>query len=228
MAVKSRMCGGRANVLAYLNSSSKRNPIEDRVPLRRLLHDSEPVGLDFFVDSPETVGRELLGCVLLHGETAGMIVEAEAYLGQGDLAAHSSRGRTPRTEVIFGPPGRAYVYFIYGMHECFNVVVEPDGKAGCVLVRALDPICGLEEMYRRRQWNGPVIGLTNGPGKLTQALAITRSNTGDRLDRGRLAIRRWRERPRFTIAVSKRIGITQCADLPLRFTWAGHPSVSRR
>ena len=219
---------GRANVLAYLNSSSKRNLLEERPPLRHLLRDSAVLELDFFARSPEAVGPELLGCLLLHGETAGMIVEAEAYLGEGDLAAHSSRGRTPRTEVIFGPPGRAYVYFIYGMHECFNVVVEPDGKAGCVLIRALDPICGLEEMYRRRQWQGPLIGLANGPGKLTEALAITRRNTGDRLDRGALTIRRWREKPNFAVAVSKRIGITQCADLPLRYTWAGHPAVSRR
>src|SRR6266487_3824212 len=96
------------------------------------------------------VARDLLGKVLVHGPTAGIIVEIEAYLGGDDLAAHSARGVTPRTRVIFGPPGHAYVYFIYGMYECLNLVCEPEGVAGCVLIRALDPICGVEEMFRRR------------------------------------------------------------------------------
>jgi DNA-3-methyladenine glycosylase len=105
-----------------------------------------------------------------------MIVETEAYLGLDDLAAHAARGLTERTRVLFGPAGRAYVYFIYGMHECLNVVAEHDGSAGSVLIRALEPLCGLDEMRARRRWSGADCGLTNGPGKLTQALASGAKN----------------------------------------------------
>jgi len=174
------------------------------------------------------VARDLLGCVLLHGETAGMIVETEAYLGLDDLAAHASRGRTERTKVLFGPAGRAYVYFSYGMHECLNVVADREGTPGCVLIRALEPLSGLAKMYERRRWRGGKTGLANGPGKLTRALAITREHYGQRLDQGDLTIRRWREMPTFEIGVTPRIGITKCADWPLRFIWAGHPCLSRR
>jgi len=164
----------------------------------------------------------------MHGDIAGMIVETEAYLGLDDLAAHASRGLTERTKVLFGPAGRAYVYFIYGMHECLNVVAEREGSPGCVLIRALEPLCGIEEMRARRNWNGAPCGLTNGPGKLTQALAITRAHYGVRLDRGGLTIRRWREQPQFALAVTPRIGIRECADWPLRFIWSGHPCLSKR
>ena len=157
-----------------------------------------------------------------------MIVETEAYLGLKDLAAHTSRGRTERTKVIFGPAGHAYVYFIYGMHECLNVVADREGEPGCVLIRALEPMAGLSKMYQRRQWAGPVTGLANGPGKLTQALAISRAQYGQRLDRGTLTIRRWRERPTFEVGVTPRIGITECVDWLLRFTWAGHSCLSKR
>jgi DNA-3-methyladenine glycosylase len=192
-----------------------------------LLRATEPVGLDFFARPAGDLAPDLLGCVLLHGETAGMLVETEAYLGLDDLAAHAARGLTPRTRVIFGPAGRAYVYFIYGMHECLNVVADREGVPGCVLIRALEPLCGLDQMIARRKWNGPSNGLANGPGKLTQALAITRDSYGARLDRGALRIRRWRERPQFAIDVTPRVGISQCADWPLRFVWAKHPCVSK-
>ena len=96
------------------------------------------------------VARGLLGKVLVHGPTAGIIVETEAYLGAGDLAAHSARGITDRTRVIFGPPGHAYVYFIYGMYECLNLVAEPEGQPGCVLIRAIEPTGGLDLMRKRR------------------------------------------------------------------------------
>jgi DNA-3-methyladenine glycosylase len=200
----------------------------DPWPRRRLLRETESVTLEFFERPTVELSRCLIGCVLTHRDTAGMIVETEAYLGEGDLASHSARGETARTRVIFGPPGRAYVYFIYGMHECLNVVAERDGVAGCVLIRALEPLCGLAEMHQRRRWRGPMIGLANGPGKLTQALAITRDNYGQRLDRGELTIRRWRNQPRFEIGVTPRIGIRECADLPLRFVWLNHPCVSKR
>ena len=156
-----------------------------------------------------------------------MIVETEAYLGLEDLAAHAARGRTERTKVLFGKAGRAYVYFIYGMHECLNVVADREGHPGCVLIRAFEPLCGLTTMYSRRNWHGSSSGLANGPGKLTQALGITRTLYGVRLDRGALTIRLWREPPVFEVAVTPRIGIRHCVDWPLRFTWAGHPCVSK-
>ena len=173
------------------------------------------------------LARNLLGCVLLHGRTGGMIVETEAYLGPGDLAAHSSRGVTPRTQVIFGAPGHAYVYFIYGMHQCLNVTAEPEGQPGCVLIRALEPLTGIAEMRERRQYTGALSGLANGPGKLTRALAITRQQNGARLDCGSLAIRNWQNPPEFEIAMGPRIGIRECVDWPLRFTWRGHGCLSR-
>lgn len=202
-------------------------PSPDPLSLPHLIRQTEAVHLKFFERDATDLARELLGCVLVHGETAGMIVETEAYLGLDDLAAHASRGLTERTKVLFGPAGRAYVYFIYGMHECLNVVADREGDPGCILIRALEPLCGLAEMYRRRKWNGPLKGLANGPGKLTQALAITRALYGQRLDRGELTIRRWRVKPVFEVAQTPRIGIRECADWPLRFIWAGHPCLSK-
>jgi DNA-3-methyladenine glycosylase len=193
-----------------------------------LLRDTQPLSLSFFESSATELARQLLGTVLLHADTAGMIVETEAYLGLDDLAAHASRGITERTKVLFGPPGRAYVYFIYGMHDCLNVVAEREGSPGCVLIRALEPICGLEKMRERRGWTGASKALANGPGKLTQALAITRAQYGERLDEGNLTIRKWLEEPKFAVAVTPRIGIKECADWPLRFVWAGHPCLSKR
>jgi len=187
-----------------------------------------PVNLAFFECPAAELARDLLGLVLLHGEIAGMIVETEAYLGVDDLAAHAARGQTERTKVLFGPAGRAYVYFSYGMHECLNVVADREGTPGCVLIRALEPLSGLEKMYERRHWRGTKTGLANGPGKLTVALAITRAHYGQRLDRGDLTIRRWRDMPSFEIGVTPRIGITKCVDWPLRFVWAGHPCLSKR
>jgi DNA-3-methyladenine glycosylase len=166
----------------------------------------------FYARSAVDVARDLLGKLLVHGDTSGLIVETEAYLGIDDLAAHSAAGVTPRTKVIFGPPGHAYVYLSYGMHECLNLVTEPEGIAGCVLIRALEPVGGIELMRRRR---GKARDLANGPGKLTQAMAITRALNGADVTRGSLLVRDTAERPE--IAISPRIGITKSADLPLRF-----------
>jgi DNA-3-methyladenine glycosylase len=193
-----------------------------------LLRATQRLTLGFFERPAIELAPALLGCILVHRETAGVIVETEAYLGIDDLAAHASRGLTERTKVLFGPAGRAYVYFIYGMHECLNVVADREGSPGCVLIRALEPLTGLPQMHARRKWNGPVCGLTNGPGKLTQALAITREQYGARLDNGPLAIRQWRKQPDFAVAVTPRIGIRECADWPLRFVWTGHPCLSKR
>src|SRR5450432_2138840 len=119
----------------------------DPMPFAEMEALSEAVPLHFYERPAIDVSRGLLGKILVHHRTAGVIIETEAYLGGGsDLAAHSARGVTPRTKEIFGPPGHAYVYFIYGMYECLNLVAEPEGQAGCALIRALDPICGLHSM----------------------------------------------------------------------------------
>jgi DNA-3-methyladenine glycosylase len=201
---------------------------KDSYSLRNLVRATESLNISFFEQPASELAEALLSCILVHGETAGMIVETEAYLGLDDLAAHAARGLTDRTKVLFGPPGRAYVYFIYGMHECLNVVADQEGSPGCVLIRALEPLCGLAHMSVRRNWKGMSCGLTNGPGKLTQALAITREHYGARLDTGPLSIRAWREKPKFEVATTPRIGIRECADWPLRFIWVGHPCLSRR
>lgn len=181
----------------------------------------------FYERDTVAVARDLLGKVLVHGPTAGIIVETEAYLGGDDLASHSAAGITNRTRVIFGPPGHAYVYLSYGMHECLNIVAEPDGKAGCVLIRALEPVEGLEIMRARRRKAGSPRDLTSGPGKLTQALAITRKHNGADVTRGDLIVRNPASQHAIEIGVTKRIGITKCADLPLRFTIQGNRYLSR-
>jgi DNA-3-methyladenine glycosylase len=155
-----------------------------------------------------------------------MIVETEAYLGLEDLAAHASRGLTPRTQVLFGPPGRAYVYFIYGMYECLNLVAEPEGTPGCVLIRALEPVSGLTIMRRRRPKARSLEELASGPGKLTIAMGITRRHNGADVTRGSLTVRVWRDKPEFEIAVTPRVGIRHCRDWPLRFLIAGNRFVS--
>jgi DNA-3-methyladenine glycosylase len=189
---------------------------------------TKPIPLAAFAIPAEQLAQDLLGTVLFHRKTAGLIVETEAYLGEDDLAAHAARGVTERTKVIFGPAGRAYVYQIYGIYECLNVVADRPGKAGCVLIRALEPLTGLRLMAQRRpRYHGPVSGLANGPGKLTMALAITRQQYGQRLDRGSLAIRQWREKRAFGIGTTPRIGISKCIDWPLRFVVAGHACVSK-
>jgi DNA-3-methyladenine glycosylase len=174
-----------------------------------------------------TVARELLGKVLVHGSTAGLIVETEAYLGGDDLASHSARGITDRTRVIFGPPGHAYVYFIYGMYDCLNLVAESDGRAGCVLVRALEPLAGIELMRERRPAVRRLEDLASGPGKLTLALGISRAHNGIDVTRGALVVREPAEPRRLQISVTPRIGIRECADWPLRFLVRGNRFVSR-
>lgn len=181
----------------------------------------------FYARPAIEVARALLGMTIVHGETAGRIVEVEAYLGVDDLAAHSARGITPRTQVLFGPPGRAYVYLIYGMYECLNLVAETDGLAGCVLIRALEPLSGLATMRSRRPAARKRTDLCSGPGKLTLALGITRALNGVDVTRTpEFSVRRVRPLTRFEIATSPRIGITKCADWPLRFFVAGSPYVS--
>jgi len=181
----------------------------------------------FYARPTVEVARDLLGKILVHGKTSGKIVETEAYLGGDDLAAHSARGITARTRVIFGPPGHAYVYFIYGMYECLNLVAEPAGKPGCVLIRALEPIAGIGIMQRRRPAARTLRALTSGPGRLTLALGITRAQNGADVTRGRLTVHATSAAEAFEIEVTPRIGIRHCADWPLRYIVKGNPFVSR-
>lgn len=180
----------------------------------------------FYDRETSEVARDLLGKVVVHGVTAGMIVETEAYPGGDDLASHSARGLTERTRVIFGPPGHAYVYFIYGMYECLNVVVGAAGTPGCVLVRALEPVWGIETMRRRRPSARNLQDLTSGPGKLTLALGITRAQYGADLTRGSLVLRQPAEPRAIEVEVTPRIGIRHCAERPLRFAIRGNRFVS--
>jgi DNA-3-methyladenine glycosylase len=198
----------------------------------------ETLPRDFFARSPRSVARGLLGKVLVRNagklRLAARIVEVEAYLGENDPAAHAAAGNTARTSVLFGPPGYAYVYFIYGNHYCLNVSCERDGKAGSVLFRALEPIEGVEEMARARgiEVKGPrdLVKLTSGPGRLAEAFGITRARDNG-CDLTSSASSLWIGDNGFRagkIQVTARIGITKAAEQPLRYHLAGNPFVSGR
>jgi DNA-3-methyladenine glycosylase len=202
------------------------NRLDDPVPSKVVL--GWPIlPRKFYMRPVVDVARSVLGMVLAHGSRAGRIVEVEAYLGENDRAAHAWHGRTVRTEVLFGPPGHAYVYLIYGVHECLNLVAEPEGKPGCVLVRALEPLSGLKDMQKSRSYAGPVEKLCSGPGNLTRAMAITRRHYGADLTAGPLTIHQppWPV-PADEIAASPRIGIRHGKELPLRFYLKQNKSVS--
>jgi DNA-3-methyladenine glycosylase len=192
----------------------------------------------FFESSPERVAPRLLGKILAHrtrsGLLAGRIVEVEAYLGphdpRADAAAHSHRGPTPRNGVLFGPAGHAYLYFIYGCYYCMNISCETPGLGGGILIRALDPLTCLDRMARNRGLppdSAPHL-LTSGPGRLCQALGLTRPahNGLDLLDPASpLQVRDDGFRVRH-VFVTARIGIRHSADLPLRFAVHAHPCAS--
>ena len=186
----------------------------------------------FYARPTVEVARSLLGTVLLHrtdeGLLAGVIVEVEAYLGQDDPAAHSSAGRTARTRVIFGDPGHAYVYKIYGLHHCLNVVAEPGGTPGCVLVRALEPVCGIDAMRSRRVAARRADQIASGPAKLTQAMGIGIESYGADLLGEPLSIRLPHKEPEVKVRTTKRIGIRKAQELDLRFFIADNEHVSRR
>lgn len=186
-----------------------------------------PLPRSFYLRPAPLVARELLGKILEFESVSGRIVETEAYLGEDDGAAHSARGVTPRTKIIFGPPGHAYVYFIYGMYDCLNIVCEPEGIAGCVLIRALEPVSGLDKMRSRRPAARHDEDLANGPGKLTRALGIRITHNGADVTKGPITIHRPERMEKFEIATSPRIGIAKSADLPLRFFIRGNKFVSR-
>jgi DNA-3-methyladenine glycosylase len=191
---------------------------------------------EFYERSPRRVSRELLGKVLVRREKdkllAARIVEVEAYLGENDPAAHSFGGRTPRNAVLFGPPGYAYVYFIYGNHHCLNVSCLPDGVAGGILFRAVEPLVGSDEMAVSRNVTvnstRDLRKLTSGPGRLAEAFGITRErDNGKDLTSARsdlfIADDGYRVR---RILTTPRIGITKAAGLPLRYLIAGNEFVS--
>ncbi len=190
------------------------------------MNGSERLSESFYDRPAVDVARDCLGKVLLHGPTAGRIVEVEAYLGAADRAAHAFRGITPRTKILYGPPGNAYVYFIYGMHHCLNFVAEPEGSAGCVLIRALEPVAGIKEMFQRRPAAKRIRDLASGPGRLTLAMGIDQSLNGSSLVTGPIEVCQLDVEAPFEIRTAPRIGITHCADLPLRFLIAGSPFVS--
>ncbi len=195
------------------------------------------LSVDFYDRDPRRVARDLLGKILVRRSgrerMVGRIVEVEAYLGTDDAAAHAAAGLTPRNRVVFGPPGRSYVYFIYGNYYCLNVSCLPDGVAGGVLFRALEPLAGLRVMARNRGLRGDLTErskrlLTTGPGRLCEAMKITRARDND-VDMTSPKSGVWigddgYRPPR--IAVTRRIGITKSAEHPLRYIIAGTEFVS--
>ena len=192
----------------------------------------------FYSRKTGIVAQELLCKTLVHktdeGIISGKIVETEAYLGQEDPGSHAYRGVTSRNKIMFGPAGKAYIYFIYGNHYCLNVVTEKDGVGGAVLIRALEPEKGIELMKKNRRIDRPFACLTNGPSKLTKALGITGSMNGVDLSRSKLFImpqigsRKKQSSPKdFNIISTGRIGIKKGKNLPYRYYIEGNRFVSR-
>ena len=187
-----------------------------------------PLDESFFARPPRPVAQDLIGCELLHDGVGGLIVETEAY-EEDDPACHAFIGRTGRTDVLFGPPGRAYVYLCYGIHRMLNVVTDAEGVAAAVLIRALDPRSGIEAMEQRRGLGRPLRELCSGPGKLCEALAIELGETrASLLERPfELRGRDVTEEPPAIVA-GPRIGITKGAELPWRYCLAGSGYLSQR
>jgi DNA-3-methyladenine glycosylase len=180
------------------------------------------VNREFYARDVVAVARDLVGCTIRHGETAGVIVEVEAY-HDSEPACHAFVGLTPRTEVLFGPPGRAYVYRSYGIHALLNAVSEEEGVGAAVLIRALEPTDGIELMRERRGLQR-VEALCSGPGKLTQALDVELHHNGTDLTTGPIVFGPRVREPE--IVASRRVGITKAVELPWRFTEAGSRFVS--
>lgn len=181
----------------------------------------------FYERSVHQVARELIGCSLRFDGVGGMIVETESYQ-RDDPACHAYVGRTARTETLFGPPARAYVYLSYGVHSLLNAVCEPEDDAAAVLIRALEPRWGLERMRERRGTLADDRALCSGPGKLTEALGIGLAINGSPLTEAPFELRgRSREWSRVEIVTGPRIGITRATELPWRFCAAGSRYLSR-
>jgi DNA-3-methyladenine glycosylase len=186
----------------------------------------ERLGTEFFARSVHEVAADLVGCPLLFDGVGGVIVETESY-DASDPACHAYGGPTPRSEVLFGPPGRAYVYFSYGIHNLLNAVAEHEGSAAAVLIRALEPLWGIERM-REQRGREQVHELCSGPGKLTEALGIGLGENRARLDRPPFELRARSGRfSELAVLTGARIGITRAADYPWRFCAAGSRFLSR-
>ncbi len=207
-----------------------RSPAPTRDQLRNVLQR------EFFDRDPRPVSHDLLGKILVRREgrklLAARVVEVEAYLAADDPAAHAAAGRTARNAVLFGPPGYAYIYFIYGNHYCLNVSTLPDGTAGGVLFRAAEPLAGIEDMALLRDIDVASTRdlrlLTSGPGRLAEAFGITRERDNGKdltTTRSDLWLADDGYRPERVIT-TKRVGITKAAELPLRYLIAGNPFVS--
>jgi DNA-3-methyladenine glycosylase len=188
----------------------------------------------FYAQPTIQVARQLLGKYLVRrhsdGKTVGKIVETEAYVGPHDLACHAAKGRTPRTEVMFGPPGYAYVYFIYGVYYCLNIVSEEVGHASAVLIRALEPVEGIELMQKRRRTE-ELRKLVSGPGKLCLAMAIDKALNGADMCRGNILYVEDRDEAAPKIGARPRIGVDYAGkwkDKPWRFLIRGSDFVSKK
>ncbi len=190
-----------------------------------------PLPATFYDRPTEHVARDLLGTVLEHrtraGIAAGKIVETEAYVGEHDLACHAAAGKTARTAPLYGPPGIAYVYFIYGMYWCVNAVTRAEGEPSAVLIRAVEPVAGIDLMRARRPRARNDHELTNGPGKLCLALDIGRAQNWSDLRKSSLVIRAGAPVSDDEVVVTPRIGVTRCADWPLRWLVRDNPWVSK-
>ena len=178
---------------------------------------------NFFEQPTVELAQALLGKYLVYGRLRGKIVETEAYLYRSDPGCHAHKGQTPRNTPMFGPAGRTYVYFIYGMYHCLNIVSGKIGEGEAVLLRALETVQGLETMQKNRR-TSKLENLCSGPGKLTQAFGLTRKHNNLNLQKGPLYIYDSKEKPR--IARSQRIGLSAGADLELRFFIQGNKFVS--
>jgi len=191
---------------------------------------TKPLPRSFYVRDTKEVAKDLLGKILVRKLTEGIIkgkiVETEAYYGENDPASHAFRGKTKRARIMWGIPGTAYVYLIYGMYHLFNIVTEEKGKAGAVLIRALDPLEGIGLMKKIRKID-EIKNLTNGPGKLTQAFAITNKEHKQDLISGSLIIEEG-IREEFEIISSTRIGVSAGGQAKLRFHIKGNEFVSKR
>jgi DNA-3-methyladenine glycosylase len=201
----------------------------DRSLKQRMPEIDAPLPEEFYARETVEVARDLVGRTLRYespeGLLSGIIVETEAY-GPDDAANHAFRGQTARNAAMFGPPGRAYVYRIYGMHWCLNAVTRGEGYGEAVLLRAVEPVSGIDVMQRNRGGLGLPL-LCKGPGRLCAAFGITGALNGADLSTGPLTIV-GEAAPVSEIAASTRVGISKAADLPWRFYLAGNPFVSRR